>query len=80
MYGNLPFGSDKKNKFSITSPYAQDKLALENYAKMSFEVFGTSSVGLRLYNVYGPGQDLSRKDQVLSAHRSHFHYLAKGGS
>ena len=56
VYGNLPFGSDKKNKFSITSPYAQDKLALENYAKMSFEVFGTSSVGLRLYNVYGPGQ------------------------
>ena len=23
---------------------------------------------------------LSKKDQVLSAHRSHFHYLAKGGS
>jgi len=56
VYGNLPAGSDKLNKFSIKSPYAQDKLTIENYAKMSFEVFKTSSVGLRLFNVYGPGQ------------------------
>ena len=56
VYGNLPAGSDKLNKFSIKSPYAQDKLAIENYAKMSFEVFKIPSVGLRLFNVYGPGQ------------------------
>ena len=56
VYGKLPRGNDKINKFSITSPYAQDKLTIENYAKMSFEIFNTSSVGLRLYNVYGPGQ------------------------
>ena len=56
VYGNLPVGSDKHNKFSIKSPYAQDKLSIENYAKMSFEVFKTPSVGLRLFNVYGPGQ------------------------
>ena len=56
VYGNLSFGSDKKNKFSILSPYAQDKLTIENYAKMSNEVFKTSSIGLRLFNVYGPGQ------------------------
>ena len=56
VYGNLPAGSDKLNKFSIKSPYAQDKLTIENYAKMSFEVFKIPSVGLRLFNVYGPGQ------------------------
>ena len=56
VYGNLPLGSDQYNQFSITSPYAQDKLAVEQYAKMSFEIFKTSSVGLRLFNVYGPGQ------------------------
>ena len=56
VYGNLPLGSDQINKFSIMSPYAQDKLTIEHYAKMSFEIFKTSSVGLRLYNVYGPGQ------------------------
>ena len=56
IYGNLPLGNDEVNKFSILSPYAQDKLTIENYAKMSHEVFRTSSVGLRLFNVYGPGQ------------------------
>ena len=56
VYGNLPLGSDQYNKFSITSPYAQDKLTVEHYAKIAFEIFNTSSVGLRLFNVYGPGQ------------------------
>lgn len=57
IYGDLPIGNDNKKKFSITSPYAQDKLVLEDYAKMSYDVFGVSSVGLRLFNVYGPGQN-----------------------
>ena len=56
VYGNLPLGNDQKDKFSITSPYAQDKLTVEYYAKMLFEIFKISSVGLRLFNVYGPGQ------------------------
>ena len=57
IYGKLPIGNDKKNKFSILSPYAQDKLTIENYAKMSYEVFKIPSVGLRLFNVYGPVQN-----------------------
>ena len=56
IYGNLPLGNDQKEKFSITSPYAQDKLTVEYYAKMLFDIFKTSSAGLRLFNVYGPGQ------------------------
>ena len=56
VYGNLSLGNDQRNKFSITSPYAQDKLTIEQYAKMSFEIYKASSVGLRLFNVYGPGQ------------------------
>jgi len=56
VYGNLPLGNDQKERFSITSPYAQDKLTLEHYAKMLFEIYRISSVGLRLFNVYGPGQ------------------------
>ena len=56
VYGNLPLGNDQKEKFSITSPYAQDKLTVEYYAKILFEIFKISSVGLRLFNVYGPGQ------------------------
>jgi len=56
VYGNLSLGNDQKEKFSITSPYAQDKLTVEHYAKIAFKIFSTSSVGLRLFNVYGPGQ------------------------
>lgn len=56
IYGSLSQGNDKKDKYSILSPYAQDKLTIENYAKMSYEIFKTSSIGLRLFNVYGPGQ------------------------
>jgi len=56
VYGNLPLGDDQKEKFSLTSPYAQDKLTMEHYAKMLFEIFKISSIGLRLFNVYGPGQ------------------------
>jgi UDP-glucose 4-epimerase len=56
VYGNLPLGDDTKNKVSISSPYAQDKLSIEHYAKVFFQLFKISSIGLRLFNVYGPGQ------------------------
>ncbi len=64
IYGNLPIGNDLKNNFSISSPYAQDKLSLENYAKMFFNVYNISSIGLRFFNVYGPNQ---RSDSPYSA-------------
>lgn len=57
IYGNLPIGDDIKNKFSISSPYAQDKLTLESYAEMFFNVYNISSIGLRFFNVYGPKQN-----------------------
>ncbi len=59
VYGNLDLGDDKINKFDILSPYAQDKLTLENYAKMSWKIYKTPSIGLRFFNVYGPRQDPS---------------------
>jgi len=64
VYGNLPIGNDEKEKYSITSPYAQDKLTVEHYAKIAFKIFNISSIGLRLFNVYGPGQ---RIDSPYSA-------------
>tara|TARA_X000000368_G_C22986354_1_gene692333 strand:- start:173 stop:1093 length:921 start_codon:yes stop_codon:yes gene_type:complete len=57
IYGNLPVGDDVKNKYSISSPYAQDKLSLENYANMFFNAFNIPSIGLRFFNVYGPKQN-----------------------
>jgi UDP-glucose 4-epimerase len=57
IYGNLPIGDDEKNEFDILSPYAQDKLTMEEYAKLCFRLYNVSSIGLRFFNVYGPKQD-----------------------
>ena len=57
IYGNYTFGSDKlPSKTSILSPYAQDKLTMEDYAITTNKVFGVKSIGLRFFNVYGPNQ------------------------
>jgi len=57
VYGNLPIGSDLIEKYEILSPYAQDKLSMEHYAQMMFNVYDMSSIGLRFFNAYGPNQD-----------------------
>ena len=41
---------------SPLSPYAVSKLAGEHYARVYTELFGLSTLSLRLFNVYGPGQ------------------------
>ncbi len=49
------------------SPYGVSKLAAENYLKVYFRLYGVRAVILRLFSVYGPGQqkqvifDLFRK-------------------
>jgi UDP-glucose 4-epimerase len=39
------------------SPYAVSKLAAEHYCRAFTAVYGLEAVGLRLFNVFGPGQD-----------------------
>jgi nucleoside-diphosphate-sugar epimerase len=39
------------------SPYAVSKLAAENYCRAFNKVYGLETVSLRLFNVFGPGQD-----------------------
>ncbi|MGE6781543.1 NAD-dependent epimerase/dehydratase family protein [Ensifer adhaerens] len=39
------------------SPYGADKLSCELHARAAYEVYGISSLGLRFFNVYGPGQN-----------------------
>ncbi|OCP10177.1 hypothetical protein BC374_15395 [Ensifer sp. LC13] len=39
------------------SPYGADKLSCELHARAAYEVYGISTMGLRFFNVYGPGQD-----------------------
>ena len=57
IYGNISKGDDRKKNFDILSPYALDKLYLENLAALYFDLFNISSVGMRFFNVYGPNQD-----------------------
>lgn len=59
IYGNLSEGDDRSNEYEILSPYAQDKLTMEHYAKMAHDLYDIPSVGLRFFNVYGPRQDPS---------------------
>jgi len=57
VYGNLPIGDDQTEEYDILSPYAQDKLTLEHYARMCWDIYKIPSIGLRFFNVYGPRQD-----------------------
>jgi len=57
IYGNMDFGDEDQNSFNILSPYAQDKLVLEEYASLLYQNYNVSSLGLRFFNVYGPKQD-----------------------
>lgn len=43
----------------LRSPYAASKVADEVLGRMHRDVFGVNTVGLRFFNVYGPGQDAS---------------------
>ena len=57
VYGELPEGDDTSDATHLISPYAVDKLIMEQYAAMAWELYGVPSVGLRFFNVYGPRQD-----------------------
>jgi len=48
------------------SPYAVDKLAAENYAKVFHDVYGLETVSLRYFNVYGPRQKYGPYSGVIS--------------
>jgi nucleoside-diphosphate-sugar epimerase len=48
------------------SPYAADKLAAENYAKVFYDVYGLETVILRYFNVYGPRQKYGSYSGVIS--------------
>jgi UDP-glucose 4-epimerase len=59
VYGNLSLGDDNSSLFDILTPYGMDKLTVEKYAKLFFEIYNIPSIGLRFFNVYGPRQDPS---------------------
>jgi nucleoside-diphosphate-sugar epimerase len=59
VYGDekdLPCRDDLPLKNVPLSPYALQKIHAEDYANLYARLFGIQSLGLRYFNVYGPGQ------------------------
>jgi UDP-glucose 4-epimerase len=55
----------EKDNCEPKSIYGVSKLACENYIKILAPKYNIDYNILRMFNVYGPGQDLSRKDQGM---------------
>ena len=76
VYGNVedePIGEN--HKINPCSFYGVGKVAGENYVRI-FSELGLNSVVLRLFNVYGPGQNMNNMRQgMLSIYLA---YIAKG--
>lgn len=57
VYGDVPSGLQREDMTpSPLSPYAVSKLAAEQYCRVWTRLRGLSTVSLRYFNVYGPGQ------------------------
>jgi nucleoside-diphosphate-sugar epimerase len=67
VYGDTVELPNKENsQTKPLSPYAVDKLAVENYAKVFHELYGLETVSLRYFNVYGPRQKPGPYSGVIS--------------
>jgi len=56
------------DRASPLSPYGADKLGCELHAQIAWSLYGVANIGLRFFNVYGPGQDpQSRYAGVIAA-------------
>ena len=78
VYGDtpdIPLGEDSAT--APLSPYGADKLACELHARAAARVYGLKSTGLRLFNIYGPGQD---PGSPYSGVISRFARLARDGA
>ena len=67
VYGEV--GEDHINESHSTHPlsmYAVGKLASESYLRL-FERYDINSVSLRLFNIYGPGQNMSNLRQGMAS-------------
>lgn len=58
VYGNQPEGAIREEQTGrALSPYAVTKQVNEQYADVFAACYGTESIGLRYFNVFGPRQD-----------------------
>lgn len=68
VYGNTAKNVEVLDESMNTlpnSPYAISKRSAEIYLEQLSDQYGVKSASLRLFNVYGPGQDLARMNQGM---------------
>ncbi|MBG17500.1 MAG: hypothetical protein CMB77_04030 [Euryarchaeota archaeon] len=58
VYGDVSdnFPSRESGNYEPASPYALQKLVVENFCQLFFKLYKLESVCLRYFNVFGPGQ------------------------
>ena len=57
VYGDNPnMPKVEKSTGSVLSPYAVTKMALEDYARVFYQIHGIQTIGLRYFNIFGPRQ------------------------
>lgn len=57
VYGDIKLPLKETSLVKPISPYGADKLACEVNARVATMIYGVPTTGLRIFNVYGPGQD-----------------------
>lgn len=67
VYGEQPGASNEETICKPTSFYAVGKLASEHYLRLYEKDFGIKTTSLRLFNVYGPGQNLFNLRQGMAS-------------
>ena len=68
VYGEVNEGTGgikESSQLNPRTPYGVSKLIAEKYLEIFAERNGVTSTSLRLFNVYGPGQDLARMNQGM---------------
>jgi UDP-glucose 4-epimerase len=84
VYGVKPDRPVRENEETLpTSFYGVGKLASEHYIRL-YELYGINSTSLRLFNVYGPGQNMGNLKQgmvsiYLAQILKNHHIVVKGG-
>ncbi len=57
VYGDAPEQPKRESMRPVPlSPYAVEKLAAEHYLKVFSDLYGIETIGLRYFNIFGPGQ------------------------
>lgn len=68
VYGSQPNGPDGLDEDVCPAPqtlYGVGKLASEHYMRLYAQQFGMDCISLRLFNIYGPGQNLENLRQGM---------------